>query len=75
MGIAYKNLNKLDSAMLIVQNGLSLSKQFGYKQNVSRLLTYIGEIDFARGNIDTAGNTTMAHFNSPTRKIILFRWS
>ncbi|HEX6169215.1 MAG TPA: ATP-binding protein, partial [Chitinophagaceae bacterium] len=54
MGIAYKNLNKLDSAMLIVQNGLSLSKQFGYKENVSRLLTYIGEIHFARGNIDTA---------------------
>jgi len=54
MGIAYKNLNKLDSAMLIVQNGLSLSRQFGYKQNVSRLLTYIGEIHFARGNIDTA---------------------
>ena len=54
MGIAYKNLNKLDSAMLIVENGLSLSKQFGYKQNVSRLLTYIGEIHFARGNIDTA---------------------
>jgi len=54
MGIAYKNLNKLDSAMLIVQNGLSLSKQFGYKENVSRLLAYIGEIQFARGNIDTA---------------------
>ena len=54
MGIAYKNLNKLDSAMLIVQNGLSLSKQFGYKENVSRLLTYIGEIHFARGNIDEA---------------------
>jgi len=54
MGIAYKNLNKLDSAMLIVQNGISLSQQFGYKENVSRLLTYIGEIHFARGNIDTA---------------------
>ena len=54
MGIAYKNLNKLDSAMLIVQNGLSLSKQFGYKQNVSRLLAYLGEIEFARGNTDTA---------------------
>jgi len=54
MGIAYRNLNKLDSAMVIVQNGLSLSKQFGYKENVSRLLTYIGEIHFARGNIDTA---------------------
>src|SRR5688572_7648936 len=54
MGIAYKNLNKLDSAILIVQNGLSLSKKFGYKQNVSRLLTYIGEIHFARGNADTA---------------------
>src|SRR5687767_6684410 len=54
MGIAYKNLNKLDSAMLIVQNGLSLSKQFGYKQNVSRLLAYTGEIHFARGSIDTA---------------------
>jgi signal transduction histidine kinase len=54
MGIAYKNLNKLDSAMLIVQNGLSLSKRFGYKENVSRLLTYIGEIHFARANIDTA---------------------
>ena len=54
MGIAYKNLNKLDSAMLIVRNGLSLSRQFGYKQNVSRLLTYIGEIEFARGNTDTA---------------------
>ncbi len=54
MGIAYKNLNKLDSAMLIVQNGLSLSKQFGYKENVSRLFTYIGEIEFTRGNTDTA---------------------
>ena len=54
MGIAYKNLNKLDSAMLIVQNGLSLSKKFGYKQNVSRLLTYVGEIQFARENIETA---------------------
>ncbi|HET6766619.1 MAG TPA: ATP-binding protein [Chitinophagaceae bacterium] len=54
MGIAYKNLNKLDSAMLIVQNGLSLAKQFGYKQNVSRLLTYIGEIHFSRENTDTA---------------------
>jgi class 3 adenylate cyclase/tetratricopeptide (TPR) repeat protein len=54
MGIAYKNLNKLDSASLIVQNGLSLSKQFGYKENVSRLLAYIGEIQFARGSIDTA---------------------
>src|SRR5688572_19752431 len=54
MGIAYKNLNKLDSAMLIVQSGLSLSKQFGYKENVSRLLTYIGEIHFDQGKIDTA---------------------
>ncbi|HET9433410.1 MAG TPA: tetratricopeptide repeat protein, partial [Chitinophagaceae bacterium] len=56
MGIAYKNLNKLDSAMLIVQNGLSLSKQYGYKENVSRLLAYTGEIHFARGNIDEARN-------------------
>ncbi len=54
MGIAYKNLNKLDSAMLIVQNGLSLSNRFGFKENVSRLLTYTGEIHFARGNIDGA---------------------
>jgi len=54
MGIAYKNLNKLDSAMIIIQNALSLSKQFGYKENVARLLTYVGEIEFARGNIDTA---------------------
>src|SRR5688572_15331383 len=54
MGIAYKNLNKSDSAMLIVQSGLSLSKQFGYKENVSRLLTYIGEIHFDQGKIDTA---------------------
>ncbi len=54
MGIAYKNMNKLDSAMLIVENGLSLSKQFGFKDNVSRLLAYIGEIQFARGSIDTA---------------------
>ena len=54
MGIAYKNLNKLDSAAIIVQNGLSLSKQFGYKGNVSRLLTYTGEIHFAEGNIDGA---------------------
>ena len=56
MGIAYKNLNKLDSAMIIIQNGLSLSKQFGYKENVARLLTYVGEIEFARGNIGTARN-------------------
>ena len=54
MSIAYKNLNKPDSAMLIAQKGLSLSKQFGYKENVSRLLTYFGEIHFARSNIDTA---------------------
>ena len=54
MGIAYKNLKKLDSAMIIIQNALSLSKQFGYKENVARLLTYVGEIEFARGNIDTA---------------------
>ena len=54
MGIAYKNMNKLDSAMLIVQKGLSLSRQFGFKENVSRFLAYMGEIHFARSEIDTA---------------------
>ena len=56
MGIAYKNLNKLDSAMIIIQNALSLSKQFGYRDNVARLLVYVGEIEFARGNIEIARN-------------------
>jgi two-component system NtrC family sensor kinase len=56
MGIAYKNMNKPDSAMLIVQKGLALSKQFGFKENVSRLLTYMGEIYSARSQIDTARN-------------------
>src|SRR5688500_17020520 len=56
MGIAYKNLNKLDSAMIIEQKALSLSKQFGYKFNVSRILAYIGEINLARGNITAARN-------------------
>jgi two-component system, NtrC family, sensor kinase len=54
MGIAYKNLNMLDSAMIIEQEALSLSKQFGYKENVSRILAYIGEINLARGNINAA---------------------
>ena len=54
MGIAYKNLDLIDSALIIEQKALSLSKQFGYKENVARLLTYIGEINFARGNIFAA---------------------
>ena len=54
MGIAYRNLNKLDSALVIEQKALSLSKQFGYKFNVSRVLAYIGEINLARGNIEAA---------------------
>ena len=54
MGIAYKNMNMLDSAMLIVQQGLSLAREFGFKENVSRFLTYLGEIHFARSQIDTA---------------------
>ena len=54
MGIAYKNMNRLDSALIIEQKALSLSRQFGYKENVSRVLTYIGEINFAQGNIFAA---------------------
>ena len=54
MGIAYKNMNLIDSALIIEQKALSLSKQFGYKENVARLLIYIGEINFARGNIFAA---------------------
>ena len=54
MGIAYKNMNKPDSAMLILQKGMSLSKQFGFKENVSRLLAYTGEIYFEKSQIDTA---------------------
>jgi len=54
MGIAYKNLNLIDSALIIEQKALSLSKQFGYKENVSRVLAYIGEINFAQSNIFAA---------------------
>ena len=54
MGIAYKNLNLIDSALIIEQKALSLSRQFGYKENVSRVLAYIGEINFAQGNIFAA---------------------
>ena len=54
MGIAYKNMNLIDSALIIEQKALSISKQFGYKENVARVLTYIGEINFAQGNIFAA---------------------
>ena len=54
MGLVYKNLNKLDSALVFEQKAWALSKQFGYKDFVSRVLAYTGDIHLARGNIPLA---------------------
>ena len=47
-------MGKPDSAMLIEQKALTLAKQFGFRENVSRILTYVGEIHFSNSQIDTA---------------------
>ena len=54
MGIAYKNMGNPDSAMLIEQKALALANQFGFRENVSRILTYIGEIHLSKSQVDTA---------------------
>jgi len=54
MGVAYKNLNKLDSALLLEQKALSIAKQHGYKDFVSRVLAYTGDIHLAMGDIPLA---------------------
>jgi signal transduction histidine kinase len=50
LGLAYLNLNKLDSALAFEQKALNYSNSSGYQINKGRILIRIGTIYFRKGN-------------------------
>ncbi|HLG38138.1 MAG TPA: hypothetical protein VI461_00670, partial [Chitinophagaceae bacterium] len=78
MGIAYKNMKRLDSALILEQRALSLANQFDYRENLSRVLAYIGDIHVAMGDFAAArhvwaeGIQSGIRENNPISLVIIY---
>ena len=54
LGVAYMAVNRLDSALVLMQNAVQIFKQTGYKQYLGGVYGSIGNIYLTKGNSDLA---------------------